>query len=203
MFVTIEGVEGSGKSTLISGLAQRVRARGRELFVTHEPGGTPVGEAVRSIFLEPGVRLGALTEALLVNAARAEHVAAAIRPALAAGRVVICDRFLDSTVAYQGFGRGFDLGVLAQLGQIATGGLVPDRTFVLDIPIGVLRARLAARGGAADRLEAESDAFHERVRAGFLHLASGAPRYRVLDGTLAPETLVESVMLDMFGAVAH
>lgn len=203
MFVTIEGIEASGKSTLISGLTQRVRARGREVFVTREPGGTPAGDAVRRVFLDPGLSLAPLTEALLVSAARAEHVAKAIRPALAANGVVICDRFLDSTLAYQGFGRGLDLSMLAQLGRIATGGLVPERTYIIDIPVSLLRERLRARGNDADRLESESDAFHERVRAGFLHLASNAPRYRLLDGTLTRETLLDEVMLDLFGVGAR
>lgn len=203
MFVTIEGVEASGKSTLISGLAQCVRARGREIFVTREPGGTLAGDAVRRIFLEPGLMLAPLTEALLVSAARAEHVTKAIRPALAAKGVVICDRFLDSTLAYQGFGRGLDLAMLAQLGRIATGGLVPERTYIIDIPVAVLRERLRMRGDDIDRLEAESDAFHERVRAGFLHLASSAPHYRLLDGTLTPEALLGKVMLDLFGVDAR
>lgn len=203
MFVTIEGVEGSGKSTLIAGLAKRVRARGREVFVTREPGGTPLGDAVRRLLLEPGEACTALTEALLVNAARAEHVAAVIRPALAENRVVLCDRYLDSTLAYQGFGRGLDLAMLTRLGEIATGGLTPDRTYVIDISVALMSARLAARNAQRDRLEAEDDAFHERVRAGYLHIASSAERYRLLDGSIEPDELVERVMHDLFGLVAQ
>jgi dTMP kinase len=196
MFLTIEGIEGSGKSTLLSGLSDRLRARGREIFVTREPGGTPVGDAIRAIFLDRGVAVAPLTEALLVNAARAQHVADRIRPELDAGRIVLCDRFVDSTMAYQGYGRGVDLGVLRTICDAATGGLEPDLTFVLDIPLALSRSRMAARGRAVDRLEAEDDRFYERVRDGFLALAGGA-RYRVLDGTLSQEELLERALREL------
>ena len=196
MFLTVEGIEGSGKSTLLSGLSDRLRSRDREIFVTREPGGTPVGDAIRALFLDRGVSIAPLTEALLVNAARAQHVADRIRPELAAGRVVLCDRFVDSTLAYQGYGRGVDLGVLRTMCDAATGGLVPDLTFVLDIPLALSRSRTIARGRAVDRLEAEDDGFHERVRGGFLELAHGA-RYRVLDGTLPPEDLIELALREV------
>jgi dTMP kinase len=191
MFVTIEGIEGSGKSTLLSGLSARLRGEGREIFATREPGGTPVGDAIRKIFLEPGLVIGPLTEALLVNAARAQHVSDAIRPELARGAVVLCDRFVDSTLAYQGYGRGVDLALLQGLCNAATGGLVPDLTFIVDIPVEVSRARLRARQPHADRLEAEDDAFHERVRMGFLELARTSQRYRVFDGQLPADELIE------------
>jgi dTMP kinase len=196
MFLTVEGIEGSGKSTLLSGLSDRLRSRGREIFVTREPGGTPVGDAIRALFLDRGVSIAPLTEALLVNAARAQHVADRIRPELAAGRIVLCDRFVDSTMAYQGYGRGVDLGVLRTMCDAATGGLEPDRTFVLDIPLELSRSRTGARGRAVDRLEAEDDGFYARVRDGFLTLARGS-RYRILDGTQSKEELIERALREV------
>jgi dTMP kinase len=192
MFVTVEGIEGSGKSTLLCGLAKRLKSDGREPVMTREPGGTPVGDAIRALFLDHSVTIAPLTESLLVNAARAQHVAEVIRPALAAGRIVLCDRFVDSTLAYQGYGRGIGLELLRTICDAATGGLEPDFVFVLDVPLAVARARMRSRSERADRIEAEDDAFHERVRAGFLDLARSA-RHRVLDGTLPPETLVARV----------
>lgn len=192
MFVTVEGIEGCGKSTLLSGLAERLRAQGTALFVTREPGGTPVGDAIRRIFLEPGFALTPLTEALLINASRAEHVVEAIGPALHAGSVVLCDRFVDSTLAYQGYGRGIDLAFLRVLCDAATGGLRPDLTFVLDIPVTVSRERVAGRRAALDRMESQDDAFHERARDGFLQLAQSDPRYRVFDATKTPGELLQN-----------
>lgn len=183
MFVTIEGIEASGKSTLAESLAGRLQADGRDVFVTREPGGTPVGDAVRVIFLDRSIRIEPLAEALLINAARVQHVARGIRPALDAGRAVVCDRFIDSTLAYQGYGRGLDLGELRELCEKAAGGLVPDLTLLVDVPVDVSRERRRERGGALDRLESEADAFYERVRDGYLELARG-PRHRVIDGTL-------------------
>jgi dTMP kinase len=190
MFLTLEGIEGSGKSTLLSGLSDRIRARGCEIFVTREPGGTPVGDAVRALFLDRALSIAPMTEALLVNAARAQHVAGRIRPELAKGKIVLCDRFVDSTLAYQGYGRGVDLQTLRALCDAATGGLVPDLTFVLDLSVELSRERTGSRGRAVDRLEAEDDGFHRRVRDGFLELARG-PRYCVLDATLPQSELLE------------
>src|SRR5271156_6796159 len=135
MFITVEGIEGSGKSTLLSSLSDRLRAQGREIFVTREPGGTPAGDAVRALFLDRSLSIAPMTEALLVNAARAQHVLDRIRPALADGKIVLCGRFVDSTIAYQGFGRGVDVQTLRMLCEAATGGLAPDLTFVLDLSV--------------------------------------------------------------------
>lgn len=190
MFVTVEGIEGCGKSTLLSGLAERLRLGGHNILVTREPGGTPVGDAIRKIFLEPGLQLAPLTEALLINAGRAQHVVDAIGPALRHGTIVLCDRFVDSTLAYQGYGRGIDLEMLRAQCEAATGGLEADVTIVLDIPVAVSRERVAARRAQIDRMEAQDDAFHQRARDGFLKLAEGNSRYRVLDGTKPPEELV-------------
>ncbi len=199
MFVTVEGIEGCGKSTLLAGLRERLRDRGREIIVTREPGGTSVGDAVRKIFLEPGLAPVPLAEVLLINAARAQHVVELITPALARGALVLCDRFVDSTLAYQGYGRGIDLDLLRRLCGIATQGLEPDLTLVLDVPVAVSRERVRARHPHPDRMEAEDEAFHVRVRDGFLQLARGSARYRVLDGTRPPEELVAAA-LEAIGA---
>jgi len=193
MFFTVEGIEGSGKSTLLGSLSDRLRARGFEIFATREPGGTPIGDTIRALFLERSVEIAPLTEALLVNAARAQHVADRIRPELAAGRIVLCDRFVDSTLAYQGYGRGVDLALLQELCDAATGGLAPALTLLCDVPLETSRSRTRSRGLPADRLESEDDAFHRRVRDGFLDLARG-DRYCVLDGTLAPEEVLERAL---------
>jgi len=190
-FITVEGIEGCGKSTLVAGLSERLRATGKETIVTREPGGTPAGDAIRGIFLQPGLQVAPLTEALLINAARAQHVVDLIEPALRSGTIVVCDRFVDSTLAYQGYGRGIDLGFLQELCDTASGGLVPTLTFLLDVPVAISRERAASRdGGAGDRMEREDPAFYERVRRGFLDLAQASPRYRVLDATKPPEELV-------------
>lgn len=189
MFVTVEGIEGCGKSTLVLRLAERLRDEGRDVFVTREPGGTPAGDAIRGIFLETGLALAPITEAMLINAARAQHVLEAIEPALKSSRTVLCDRYVDSTLAYQGYGRNVDLALLRGLCDMATGGLTPDLTFILDIPVAVSRERVAGRMTALDRMESETDAFHERVRRGFLDLATPGGRYRILDATKSPVEL--------------
>src|ERR1700757_4161379 len=164
MFITVEGIEGSGKTTFLAGLSERLRATGSETIVTREPGGTTLGDAIRKLFLEPGRKPTPLTEALLVNAARAQHVDEVIRPGLDRGAIVLCDRFVDSTMAYQGCGRRMDLPVLRSICDAATGGLTPDLTFLLDLTVSQSRARMKQRDNDLDRLELEDDAFHERVR---------------------------------------
>jgi dTMP kinase len=159
------------------------------VVATFEPGGTALGSALRSVFLDPAARIDPRAESLLLNASRAQLVAEVIRPALERGAVVICDRFFDSTLAYQGYGRGVPLDDLRALIGYATGGIVPDVTFLLDVPLRVSTERAAEReaatGRSADRLEQESPGFHERVRAGFLDLASGDRRCAVLDAASA------------------
>jgi len=193
-FVTVEGIEGSGKSTLVAGLGAWLEARGDAVVVTREPGGTPLGSRLRAVFVEPGLSISPLAEALIVNASRAQHVAEVIEPALRDGRVVLCDRFADATLAYQGFGRGLELDVLRSIAAVATGGRMPDVTFLVDVSVEVsaarVRSRTAAGGRSADRLERESAAFHERVRDGYLALARNDPRFVVLDGNDPPERLV-------------
>jgi dTMP kinase len=194
-FISIEGIEGSGKSTLRAGLVAELRgyAAGTIPTVeTREPGGTALGERVRALFLDPAGRIEARAEALLLNAARAQLVRETIAPALAAGNWVVSDRFSTSTLAYQGYGRGLELDGLHSLAAFATGGLEPDLVLLVDIPPEVSRERLRGRPGADDRVEREDDAFHARVRAGYLELAAGDARMRVLDGMLAPDELLRA-----------
>lgn len=189
VFITFEGIEGAGKSSHAARLADHLRAQGRRVLVTREPGGTRVGELVRGIFLDPAVSLEATAELLLALADRAQHVAETLKPALAEGQVVICDRFSDSTTAYQGHGRGFDLELIAQLNELASGGLVPDLTILLDCPVESGLARTRARGGGApDRFEAADGGFHLRVREGFKRIARANPRRVILiDSSQVPD----------------
>lgn len=173
LFITLEGPEGSGKSTQISHLAVALRRAGYRVVATREPGGTPVAEAIRNILLlskekEP---IGAETEALLILAARSQHVTQVVKPALMRGAVVLCDRYSDSTLAYQGFGRGLDRGWLKQAGAIATDGLQPDLTLLLDLPVAVGLARRRSSSSGQNRLDREAVRFHRVVRQGFLRLA--------------------------------
>jgi dTMP kinase len=194
-FISIEGIEGSGKSTLRAGLVAALRGHAAgpiPTVETREPGGTALGERVRALFLDPAGRIEARAEALLLNAARAQLVRETIAPALAAGNWVVSDRFATSTLAYQGYGRGLELDGLRSLAAFATGGLEPDLVLLVDISPDVSRERLRGRPGADDRVEREDDAFHARVRAGYLELAAGDARMRVLDGMLAPDELLRA-----------
>ena len=189
MLVTFEGIEAAGKSTLIAALADDLGNRGEIVLVTREPGGTPLGDSLRALFVEPSLAIDPLAEAMLINASRAQLVAEVIAPALKARTMVLCDRFLDATIAYQGFGRGLDVEPLLELCLIATQRIAPDLTFLVDVPVEVSHARLLARG-RADRLEREGPEFHARVREGYLWLARRfANRFVVLDGTQPPEVL--------------
>jgi len=194
VFLSFEGVEGCGKSTQIVLLHEYLVAQGRDCMVTREPGGTPIAEAIRALVLDPAHEaMTPETELLLYAAARAQHVRERIEPALAAGQVVLCDRYADSTTAYQGGGRGFDRAKLAQLHEWATGGRWPDRTFLLDLPAeaGLERARLRGR---KDRIEREDIAFHQRVRAGFLEIAAVEPaRVKVIDASESIEAIRQRI----------
>jgi dTMP kinase len=182
LFLTVEGGEGAGKSTQVRLLADWLAGAGFDTVVTHEPGATVIGAALRAVLLDrSSVGMSARTELLLYAADRAQHVQEVIRPALARGAVVVCDRFSDSTLAYQGAGRALPARDVAELCRWAADGLNPDLTVLLDLPAAV---GLARRRGPADRLEAEPADFHDRVRAGFLALAEGSPaRHLVLDAT--------------------
>ncbi len=186
MFITLEGGEGAGKTTLAHRLKTLAEAAGYGVCLTRQPGGTALGQSIRQLLLA-GAEMAATTELLLYAADRAEHVAQVIRPALAAGQLVICDRYTDSTVAYQGYGRGLDLALIQHLNQVATGGLRPDCTLWLDLPVAVGLGRL---GQARDRLERTDISFHERLYAGFATLAQQEPsRISRLDATQTPEAL--------------
>ena len=193
-FVAFEGGEGAGKSTQLSLLAGWLRERGSTVVVTREPGATPAGQRLREMLLDPATgRLAPRAEALLYAADRAQHVAEVVRPALERGEVVLTDRYVDSSLAYQGAGRDLERDDVARLSRWATEGLVPDLVVLLDVDpeVGLARARA---GGELDRIEAESLAFHRRVREGFRELAAGAPdRYLVLDAALPAEQLQEAV----------
>ena len=189
LFITLEGPEGAGKSTNREYLAERLRERGIEVLLTREPGGTPLAERIRELLLEPSDEsMAADTELLLVFAARAQHLQQVIRPALANGCVVLCDRFTDATYAYQGGGRGLSIERIAQLEQFVQGELRPDLTLIFDLPVEIGLARAAARG-RLDRFEQEGRGFFEAVRQAYLQRAAQAPqRYRVLD---AGQTLAQ------------
>ena len=182
LFITLEGPEGAGKSTNRDYLAERLRAHGLDVVLTREPGGTPLAERIRELLLTPADEPMAVdTELLLVFAARAQHLAQVIRPALERGAVVLCDRFTDATYAYQGGGRGLPLERIAQLEQFVQGELRPDLTLVFDLPVEIGLARAAARG-RLDRFEQEGMGFFAAVRAAYLSRARAQPaRYRVID----------------------
>lgn len=181
MFISFEGIEGAGKTTLIAALAAELNAVGAGVLVTREPGGTSFGDAVRAIFVDPAAKIDPLAEVFLMNASRAQLVSECIAPLLKTDRIILCDRFFDATVAYQGYGRGLDIDMLIRLSLVATQSIAPDITFLLDIDARTSRERVRQRG-AADRLEREDEDFHERVRAGYLELAQRFDRIVVLDG---------------------
>jgi dTMP kinase len=183
LFITFEGVDGAGQSTQIQRLAANLKRKGVSVLVTREPGGTPISERIREVLLErQHHKMVSTTELLLYAAARSQHVAQCIAPALAEGQIVISDRFGDAMVAYQGHGRGLDLELIHHLNRVATDGLVPDLTIVLDVPVKVGRERTRRRRRALDRLELEDFEFHQRVREGYLTIAKEEPhRVRVID----------------------
>ena len=189
VLVTFEGIEAAGKSTLIARLADDLSTRGAAVLVTREPGGTPLGDSLRAVFVNPDLRVDPLAEVMLLNASRAQLVADIIAPALKERKLVLCDRFFDATVAYQGYGRGLNVESLLEICLVATHRIAPDLTFLIDLPVAVSRERVRARGGV-DRLEREDDDFYERVREGYFALAERfANRYVVLDGTQPPAML--------------
>ncbi|MBN1140369.1 MAG: dTMP kinase [Deltaproteobacteria bacterium] len=204
LFITFEGIEGSGKSTQIQLLAQRLRDRNLLVTTTREPGGCPLCDRIRDLLLNPDQQsMAPSAELFLYLASRAQHMAEVILPALGQGRIVLCDRFSDATAAYQGFARGIDPDFIETLNRFATSGRGPDLTLLFDLAAedGLRRSRCRDRsaGVQADRLERESLDFHRRVREGYLHLAAAEPqRFRVFDASLAPEKLsavVETAVL--------
>ena len=187
-FITLEGVDGAGKSTHLGWIAERLRAGGREVVVTREPGGTPLGERLRELLLTEPMHIE--TETMLMFAARREHLARVIAPALEAGRWVLSDRFTDATYAYQGGGRGLSIDRIAALEQWVHGDLQPDLTLYFDLPVEVARRRLTASESAPDRFEREAASFFERVRSAYLERAAAHPhRIRVIDAVESLENI--------------
>jgi dTMP kinase len=199
-FITLEGPEGAGKSTQLPQLAKWLEVAGFSVVATKNPGGTPIGGQLREVLLKPANSdLNPLAELLLYAADRAQHVEQLVRPALAQGSIVLCDRYTDSTLAYQGYGRGLDLALIAQLNTIATGGLRPDLTLLLDLPPAEGLARVRA-SRHADRLEVEALAFHERLRAGYTELAAAEPhRFVVVDAAQPAERVQRALREALVG----
>lgn len=201
MFIAFEGGDGSGKSTQARLLVERLRAAGHDVLPTREPGGTDIGERLRELVLDPRYApIDAVTEALMFAASRSAHVRQLVVPALADGRIVVTDRYVDSSVAYQGAGRDLGTATVAQLNEWATDGLHPDLTVLLDVDTGTAAARRVLReqsaGGAGpDRMESEPEPFHARIRAAFTHRADADPgRYLVLDAARPVPELAEEVL---------
>ena len=197
LFFSFEGGEAAGKSVQAARLAESLRAAGRDVVLTREPGGTPFAERIRDVLLHAReVDLTPETQALLFSAARAQHTRDVIRPSLLAGKIVVADRFFDSTLAYQGYGLGADLEGLRAMTRFAVGTVVPERTFLIDIPVAVTLSRLAGRSGVArwDRFHGDDRAFYERVREGYLRLAASEPgRFVVVEGDRAEEAVAADI----------
>ena len=195
MFITFEGTEGSGKTTQIGRLVKELSEANYSVQSTREPGGTTVGDQIRSILLNPlNERLFPTSELLLYAASRAQHVREVIVPALKNGEIVISDRFADASVAYQSYGRNLNLTLIAQLNRIATDGLVPDLTFLLDLPVEIGLQRASHSRGTLDRIEREKLEFHRRVQTGYLSLAEEAPdRIRVVDATKPMDVIYQEI----------
>ena len=210
LFITFEGLDGSGKSTHLRRASAWLSEREIPHVVTHEPGGTPLGDALRAVFLDS--RWGAMdgvVELLLVFASRRQHLLEVIEPALASGKHVLCDRFTDSTRAYQGYGRGVPLPLIDQVDRVATGGRTPDRTLLFDLSAEDARTRghspTRKQRGTADRLDAEGLEFYDRVRRGFLETAAGDGRFRIIDSSgdaTATQEKVRAALRDLVGGKA-
>jgi dTMP kinase len=200
--ITFEGGDGTGKTTQVRALENYLQQQPRACLVTREPGGTALGKLIRKVLLEVGDdEIASSTELFLYLADRSQHVCEVVLPAINAGKIVLCDRFTDSTLAYQGYGRGIDLKWLRQLNNAASGAVRPDLTFLLDCPVDVGLARTVRRQGEAvigrvqeDRFEREKIEFHEKVRAGFLELAQNEPlRFRVIDAAKPVEVIAAEI----------
>ena len=201
IFVTFDGPDGAGKTTQLQKLAERLVADGLDVVVTREPGGTAIGEQLRAVLLNPENRsMTGRTEVLLYAAARAQHVEEKIMPALRRGAVVLCDRFIDSSIAYQAYGHGLDRSFVTLVNRFATGGLEPDRTYMLDLPVESGRLRLLKRqqqAAAMDRMEQRDDEYHRRVRDGFLAIAAEQPgRVMVLAAERPEEEIAAEIYAD-------
>jgi dTMP kinase len=193
--ITVEGVDGAGKTTLVAALAAELQSRGVPVRVLREPGGVQASEQIRRLVKDPELTVGARTEALLYAAARAQLVEEALRPALEAGDWVLLDRFLDSSLAYQGAGRGLGVEAVRELNMFATGGIAPDRTLLLMLDPTAARARTGVRGESPDRLEREGDEFFLTIAAAYRALAEAEPeRIRVIDASLEPPEVLAQAL---------
>lgn len=203
LFLSFEGGEGAGKSTQIQLLAESMRAHGHAVVLTREPGGSEIANRIRGMILDPAMQgLVPLAELLLYEASRAQHMEDTILPALEKGAVVICDRFTDSSIVYQGAARGLDARLIDRLNLVATGGLQPKRTFFLDIDPREGLARARGRGEGLDRMEAEGLAFHEAVRKGYKALARKEPRrIRVVNAAQEPEKVHSDILDELKGLI--
>lgn len=198
-FISLEGIDGAGKSTQHAWLVEYLRGRGHRVVATREPGGTPLGEKLRALLLAEPMHLE--TEALLMFAARREHLAQVIEPALGRGDWVVCDRFADASFAYQGGGRGLDWKKLEELAHWVLGDMQPDLTLIFDAPVAVAQQRLRTASGKPDRFEQEEAAFFERVRAAYLRIATEDPhRVRLIDATQRPKT-INKILEDILGTL--
>ena len=199
-FITFEGIDGAGKSTQVRMLASVLRLRGMDVMQTREPGGTPLGARLREALLDAQEQVDPLAELLLYAADRAQHVRLLVNPALAAGRVVLSDRYADATVAYQGAGRGFEPSLVAEVVALATGGLKPDLTLLFDLSVAASSERSRQRrtsdaSAPSDRLELEAEQFHARVRDAYLQIAAAEPeRVRIVDASLSVEEIHAHVL---------
>ena len=199
LFITFEGIDGCGKSTQIAKAAEYLKEKGISLIVTREPGGTPLGEKIRELILSPkNSEMKNSCELLLYLSARAQHVEEKIKPALEKGTTVLCDRYQEATFAYQGFGRGYPLNLLQKLNAFATGGLVPSKTFIFDITVECAFDRMKKTGKAPDRLEKNSKEFYQKIREGYLALASAHPqRIKLIQGEKSVDEIFLEVKKDL------
>ena len=195
LLITFEGTDGAGKTTQIQRLSADLRQAGYDVCLTREPGGTPISEQIRDMLLNPDhSEMAATTELLLYAASRAQHVSEVIKPALEAGKVVISSRFADATVVYQGYGRGLDLDRIHHLNRIATDGITPDLTFVLDLPVEIGLHRVQNSRGGLDRLESEKIEFHRRLREGYQTIARQEPqRLKIIDAQASSEQVYAQI----------
>jgi dTMP kinase len=194
-FFSLEGVDGSGKTTQLALLANHLKQQGRDVLTVREPGGTPVSDEIRRLILSPENPIVPAAELLLFSAARAQLVSEVIAPSLKAGKIVLADRFGWSTLAYQGYGRGMDPGPIRELFRIACGDVWPLHSFLLDLPVASMRVRLEAGGRPADRMERENALFFERVRQGYLNIAKdNADRFTVIDAGQPQETVHRAIL---------
>lgn len=208
MFITIEGIEGSGKTTLISRLSEYFNSRGEDVIVTREPGGCELGSLLRSLVLSSELRLTTESELFLFLADRAQHVSECIEPAIISGKTVFCDRYADSTIVYQGYGRGMNIGKLWEFNEVAIKGIWPKKTLLLDIEVEKALERACIRNETLGlnvlegRFELESIDFHNRIRDGFLHWAGRNPdRITILNADTTPEELFQQALNVLIGVV--